>query len=68
MEEYEDLYNRFCLPGDLPETLPYRMIMRCFGLGVRAQAAHVLRELSVLADSVTDPEWRGLYYDLTSEA
>lgn len=62
IEDYEELYIRFCHIDHLDEVKPYLFTMRFFGNGVEATPEIVMDELFRSMNG--NPVLEGLYYDL----
>ena len=63
LDDYEELYQRFCNMDYLPEVRPYIWTMRFFGLGTSPEKENVLSEIKASL-SEGDFMLEGLYYDL----
>lgn len=62
VDDYKELYHRFCNLDYLEETKPYIFTMRYLGLGTSKESEMVLKELES-SISEANYELKGLYYD-----
>lgn len=63
VDDYKELYQRFCSIGHFPEVKPYLLVMRFWGWGTVSERENVLFELKEILND-DDYLLKGLYYDL----
>lgn len=63
MDDYKELYQRFCSIGHFAEVKPYLLVMRFWGWGTVSERENVLFELKEILND-DDYVLKGLYYDL----